>query len=812
MSGRKRKPRGWRRYLPDWWRWRFTALGLVLLGSFGLGFYLAQLYGEISAVIEQRRAALTSTIYSAPKAVAPGDDVARVHLFERLRHLSYTEVTAVNGPGEFALTPGRLTIYIRPYRLGVRDSPAALVRLNLSGTRVTALSDLFGVALKEALLESEVIGRLMPDAPAERVEVGLDEVPPFVTGGLLATEDRFFYYHPGFDPIRIIEAAILDLRAGRLAQGASTITQQLARTFLPPRRRSFWRKFREAAIAVVLEMRLSKKQILERYINDVPMGDYHGAPIYGLPLAARYLFNKDLRQVTPAEAAMLIGMIRAPTLYDPRRHPAQCQARRDTVLALMKRAGAIDQGAFAAAGAAPIKLAQALGARPAPYFTDYVTSMVGKIPGFDGHLEGVKVYTTLDPELEAIAEKSTVENLERLEREHKRLRRSDDGERLESSLVALDVSSGAVRAMVGGRDYAASQFNRAVMAKRQAGSTFKPVVYLAALDPDRCPLGAPLTLASVLPDRPMSFHGWTPANYEGEYKETVTVASALAESLNVPTAYVGSLLGPSTLIATAHELGIGEQMPAVLPIAIGAGETTLLELASVYQVFAAAGVARPPYAIESVVDTRGHLIFQHTPMEKRLIRPDVAYLMTGALEEVMSVGTGAASAAMGLNFPAAGKTGTTDAYHDAYFIGYTPKLVCGVWVGFDEPQSIGLPGAKAALPAWVNFMVGSAPAEPADFEVPPGIVRATIDPDSGGLATSQCPRRMTVPFLAGSEPTALCGLHGGGWPSAVPPPVVAAVTPGAVSPGTPLMPPATSPAPNFFSAVGRLVGSLFGRR
>ncbi len=800
--------------MPGWWRWPFTALGLVLLGSFGLGFYLAQLYGEISVVIEQRRAALTSTIYSAPKAIAPGDDVARVHLFERLRNLSYTEVPAVKGPGEFAVTPGRLTIYIRAYRLGVRDFPAALVRLNLSGTRITALSDLFGGALKEALFEPEVIGRLMPDAPAERVEVALGDIPPFVTGGLLATEDRFFYYHPGFDPVRIIEAAIVDLRSGHLAQGASTLTQQLARTFLPPKRRSFLRKFREAAIAVVLEMRLSKKQILERYINDVPMGDYHGAPIYGLPLAARYLFNKDLRQVTPAEAAMLVGMIRAPTLYDPRRHPESCQARRDTVLALMKRAGVIDDGAFAAAGATPIKLAQDRGARPAPYFTDYVTGMVGKIPGFDGHLQGVKVYTTLDPELETIAEKSTVENLERLEREHKRLRRSDDSERLESSLVALDVSSGAVRAMVGGRDYRASQFNRAVMAKRQAGSTFKPVVYLAALDPDRCPLGAPLTLASLLPDRQMSFHGWTPANYEGEYKETVTVASALAESLNVPTVYVGSLLGPRKLIATAHELGISEQMPAVLPIAIGAGETTLLELASVYQVFAAGGVARPPYAIESVVDGRGHLIFQHTTMEKRLIRPDVAYLMTGALEEVLSVGTGAASAAMGLNFPAAGKTGTTDAYRDAYFVGYTPRLVCGVWVGFDEPRNIGLPGAKAALPAWVNFMVGSAPAEPADFEAPPGIVRATIDPDSGDLATSQCPRRMTVPFLSGSEPTYPCRLHGGGWPSGVPAPIVAAVTSGSASPEPPVAPPATPPsrAPDFFGAVGRLVGSLFGRR
>ncbi len=800
--------------MPDWRRGRLTALGLVLLGAFGLGFYLAQLYGEISGVIEQRRAALTSTIYSAPKVIAPGDDVARAHLFERLRRLSYSEVATVNGPGEFAVGSGRVTVYARPFRLGVREFPATLLRFSLSGTRITALSDLFGTALERAVLEPEVIGRLMPDAPAERVEVALDEVPSFVSAGLLATEDRFFYYHPGFDPIRVIEAALIDMRTGHLVQGASTITQQLARTFIPPRRRSFWRKFREAGIAVVLEIKLSKRQILERYINDVPMGEYHGAPIYGLPLAARYLFNKDLRQVTPAEAAILIGMIRAPTSYDPRRHPAQCQARRDTVLAIMNRAGVIDEPALVAASATPIKLAEDRGARPAPYFVDYVTSQVEKIPGLNGRTAGLKVFTTLDPELEAIAEKSVVENLERLEREHKRLRRRDPEQRLESALIALDAGSGAIRAMVGGRDYAASQFNRATMAKRQAGSTFKPIVYLAALDPDRCPFGAPLTLASMLPDRPMSFHGWAPTNYEGEYKDRVTVASALADSLNVPTAYVGSLLGPRVMVATAHELGVNEDMPAVLPIAIGAGDTTLLELASAYQVFASEGVARPAYAIESVVDGRGHLIFEHEPAEKRLIRRDVAYLITGALEEVLRVGTGASSAAMGLTFPAAGKTGTTDAYRDAYFVGYTPELVSGVWVGFDEPQSIGLPGAKAALPAWVNFMVASAPARAADFEVPKGIVMATIDPDSGGLATPACPRRMTVPFLAGSQPRQLCRLHGGGgWTSSGAPTSVAAAGEPAPIPGQPPSAPGAAPAApsgGVFGAVGRFFGSFFG--
>lgn len=811
MGARKPKPSGWRQYVPGWWRWSHTAICLLLVGGFGIGFYLAQIYGEISVIIQQRRAASTSTIYSAPKIIAPGDDVARVHLFDRLRHLSYSEVGEIKGPGEFAIGTGSMSVYVRPFRLGARDFPATLLRFNLSGTRITGLSDLFGTALKHATIEPEVIGRLTPNTPAERVEVSLDEVPPFVTGGLLATEDRYFYYHPGFDPIRILEAALIDVRRGHLVQGASTLTQQLARTFIPPRRRSFLRKFREAAITIVLELKLSKNQILERYINDVPMGDYHGAPIYGLPLAARYMFNKDLRQVTPAEAAVLVGMIRAPTSYDPRRHPELAQARRDTVLALMKRAGVIDEQAYNAAKATAVETAPDLGARPAPYFTDYVASQVEKIPGFDGHTEGLKVYSTLDPEMEATAEKSVVDNLERLEHAHKRLRRTDAEKRLESSMVALDVETGAIRAMVGGRDYSSSQFNRAAQAKRQAGSTFKPIVYLTAIDPERCPLSSPLTLASLLPDRPMSFHGWTPANYEGDYKDKVTIASALADSLNIPTAYVGSILGPRVLVDTAHELGLSEDVPAVLPIAIGAGETTLLELASAYQVFASEGIARPPYAIESVVDGRGHLIYQHELAEKRLIRRDVAYVMTGALEEVLSQGTGAVSASMGLRFPAAGKTGTTDEYRDAYFVGYTPNLVSGVWVGFDEPQNIGLPGAKAALPAWVNFMLASTPAKPVDFDVPKGVVFATIDPDTGGLATPQCPRRMSVPFLRGSEPRQLCSLHGGGWASSGVPAAVASAVSSATNPAASQPAPGAGPTPSgVLGAVGHFFGSLFG--
>lgn len=780
---------------------RRAAAGAFLLFAFGCGFYLAQLYGEISALIEQREAALTSAIYSAPLELERGDDLAQLHLIDRIERLSYTRVTEPAHPGEYSLTPGRVTIYIRGFREGMREHPAALVHLILTGTTVEGVADSFGAALPAAVVEPEVIGRLLPGAPPERVEVQLNELPSYLVRGLLATEDRYFYYHPGFDPVRMVEAAIADLRSHHLAQGASTLTQQLARTFIDRHERTFTRKLRELAVALVIEIRLSKNQILERYINDVPMGEYDGTPITGMPLAARYLFNKDLHEVTVAQAAILIGMIRAPTLYDPRRHPEVCRARRDTVLGVMRRDGVIDPSAYAEAAAAPIEIAKLPGLRRAPYFTDYVIAQVERIPGFNGNLAGLKVYTTLDPEMEQAAQESIETNLKRLERQHPRLRRAERNDLLEGSLAALDVRTGAILAMVGGRDYSISQYNRVVQAERQPGSAFKPIVYLSALDPSRSPLGQTVTLASLLPDRPMSFSGWTPVNYERTYQGTVTVVEALAESLNVPTAYLGNLLGPPTIVRTAHEMGINEDLPAVLPISIGAAETTLLELTGAYQVFASGGVSRAPYALEAVYDARDHLIYAHAPHELRLISPPVAYLITGALEQVLKWGTGAGAAKMGLDFPAAGKTGTTQDFHDAYFIGYTPRVVCGVWVGFDHPQSLGAPGATAALPAWVSFMLDVTPRSSAPFAVPPGITMATIDPQSGGLATSACPRTATVPFLNGTAPTQICPLHGGG----MAPSPTSFAGPSAPAPGA-----APTPATNgFFGAVGNFFGSLF---
>jgi penicillin-binding protein 1B len=805
---RKSKLGKWWRKGPRSRRIQIAAGSGFLALTFALGFYLAGLYENISTLIEERHAALTSAIYSAPTIIHLGDDIDHLNLVDRLRRLSYTQTQSPTAPGEFATMPGAMWIYVREFRIGTRDYPAALMRLVLHGKKVTGVADSYGVAQKTAALEPEVIGRLLPGAPAERVEVQLGELPPYLVKGLLDTEDRWFYYHPGFNPIRIAEAAINDFRSHRLSQGASTLTQQLARTFMDRHERSFSRKFRELAVALVIEFRLSKNAILERYINDVPMGEYDGTPIEGMPLAARYFFNKDLREVTPVEAATLIGMIQAPSAYDPRRHPDLSRKRRDTVLIIMRVNDLIDQPTYTAASAAPVQVAKMPGLRRAPYFTDYVTAFVNRIPGLDGHLQGMKVYSTLDPEYQADAQDAVESNLARVEKSRRSLRRKADKDRLQSSMVALDTNTGAIVAMVGGRDYASSQFNRVTQAQRQPGSAFKPIVYLAAMDPDRSPLRPPLTLASVLPDKPMSFNGWMPVNFEHTYQGQVTVVQALAESLNVPTAFVGSELGAPLMVKTAHEMGIHADLPAVLPMAIGADEMTLLELTSAYQTFASMGEQATPYAVESVIDASGREIYRHAPQTHQVIDPNVAYLMTGGLKAVLRSGTGASSTRLGIDFPAAGKTGTTQDYKDGYFIGYTPEVVCGVWVGFDQPAPTGMTGAQAALPAWVDFMVATAPDDAQDFAIPSGIEMAAIDPASGGLATPACPRVVKLPFLIGSAPTQQCPLHGGLLASM--PPATAPVESAPAAMGSPA-PSAVPSSTNsdVFGKIGSFFGSLF---
>ena len=496
-------------------------------------------------------------------------------------------------------------------------------------------------------------------------------------------------------------------------------------------------------------------------------------------------------------------MIQAPSLYDPRRHPENCLVRRNIVLGVMKNAGVIDGAAYQHALAEPIDVTKPPGLRRAPYFTDFVTSFVDKIPGLNGHLEGLKVYTTLDTEMQAFGQEAIEQNLAQLEKSHSRLRRADKTKQLESSMVALDASSGAIRAMVGGRDYSSSQFNRAAMAQRQPGSAFKPIVYLAALDPSRAPFSPAMTLATVLPDRPMSFGSWTPGQLRAHLPGTGDGRRRRCSSRS--TCRRRGSATSLDLRESCRPRTSWESRKSCRQCCRSRSARTRPRCSS----WSARIRCSPMRArrtrrtrLQAVVDAAGHVIFHHEDDENRVINPSVAYLITGALEQVLRYGTAASAQRMGLKFPAAGKTGTTQDYHDGYFVGYTPDLVCGVWVGFDEPQSLGLPGASVALPAWVNFMTHAVPDDSPDFAEPSGIVMATIDPQSGGLATPACPRAIALPFLVGTAPTTTaCG--GGGILASLPAALGGTPNPPA---GTAMAPEAAQPLPGASPSPGGIRG------
>jgi penicillin-binding protein 1B len=791
-------------------RGRSIVSSLLILAVAAAGFYFVALWNDVTAILEQRRAALSSSIYSAPHRIQVGDDLVHSRLFERLGNLAYSPVASAQSPGEYTKSATAVSVFLRAFHEGAKRYDPQLVTLRLSDGEIISIETAEGLVASEALLEPQPIGRLIPGTAVEKVEIELAGQKDYFVDGLLATEDSMFWWHPGFNPVRIVAAVIHDIREGRLAAGASTLTQQLARTFMERRERTFERKLRELAMALVLEVRLTKEKILELYINEVSLGAFEGAPLHGMPQAARYFFAKDLAQVTPAEAATLIGMVKAPTSYDPRRHVEASTERRNVVLAVMRRDGVIDDATYEDAIKSPIQLVKTPGLRRAPYFADHVIAAIDRMQGIDRSKPGLRVYTTLDTEMQADAAAALAANLERLEKSHKSLRSTGKTPDLQTAAVVLDAKSGAIRALVGGRDYGESQFNRASAALRQPGSAFKPVVYLAAMDPTRSPISPVLTLASMLPNRPMSFGAWTPANYERSEVGAVTAARALSESLNIPAAYVGSKLGGDLMVKTAYELGVSQPLEPILPIAIGAEETTLLDLTATYQVFANEGVRSPVHAIESIVDADGKELYRYEGKGSVVVDAPVAYLMTSALKMVLKTGTGASAGRLGLDFPAAGKTGTTQDYRDAFFVGYSPSIVCGVWLGFDAPKSIGLTGAQAALPAWVQIMQDTAPAHPKDFPEPAGLVRASIDPDTGGLATQSCGRRMTLPFLPGTEPTEYCPVHApdslaieasdtnwGGWRGSE-----AARRESAA---------AQPKKPNVFNKVGKFFGNLFRR-
>jgi penicillin-binding protein 1B len=701
-------------------------------------------------------ARVPARVYARPTRLAPGDDLRALDLPGSLEALGYRRVSDPERvrAGTYHLGERRHRVGRRAFRFAGGDDPGGTLELELDAAhRVEALRDAKGAALEEAWLEPELIGRIYGGMRRNQATVTLEDVPPHLLTAVLQVEDQRFYEHSGIDFWRIFGALFANLRAGRIEQGGSTITQQLVRSFFLSNERTLERKLREARMALQIERELSKREILESYLNEVYLGQRGGTAIHGFAAAARHYFDKPLAEIDLAEAALLAGVIRGPSLYDPFRSPARARARRAAVLHLLHERGEIDTDQLATAIGAPLP------ERPPPAppesFGYVVEAVHGVLEAWLGEAElgGLEVYTGVDSGIQRAAERAVRTGLEELEREHPELVQDAP---LQAALVVLDPQSGEVRALIGGRGHRRFPFNRALAARRQPGSLFKPVVALAAV---RREGAAPsYTLASLIEDAPLRMNAggelWEPANYDHSFRGEVTLRTALEKSLNLPFVHLGRALGPRRIVRTARNLGIESTLPQVASLPLGSGEVTLLEMTRAYGVLAADGWRRPS-RILLAVRRGGERLESEAPAAARAFTVEEAFLLTSALRGVVTRGTAARLHRYGLKTPVAGKTGTTDDYRDGWFVGYSPRLVAGVWVGFDDRRrSIGLTGGRSALPIFAHF-VNEMPSTGLGFPVPRGIETLEIDPRSGLRATPACPGR-TEYFLTGTAPEEAC--------------------------------------------------------
>jgi len=601
---------------------------------------------------------------------------------------------------------------------------------------------------------SAEIAALQGTARRFQIWVPLGEIPMPVVHAVLAAEDRRFFRHPGIDVRAVLRASVTNLRRGGIRQGGSTITQQLARMLFFSNDRTWGRKLRESGTALMLETQYSKRQILEAYLNAVYMGHDGGVAIHGVGAASRHFLGTDLAEVRLDEAALLAAAIQAPNRTFLGHFPRAVQARRNRILQAMRDLGTAGETAVREAAVTPLPRPPAGSAAQEVYFVDLVREEIARRLSLPASGD-VRIATTLDPLLQHAAECALREGLERIERAQPGLDRVG----LQAALVAIQPASGAIRALVGGRRYHESPFNRATQAARQPGSLFKPIVYLAAFEAERAGRGARLTPASLVLDDPIAIpvgsSTWLPQNFDRRFRGPVTVRTALVASLNVPAVRVAQDVGLDEVVHMAQALGIARPLAAVPSLALGTSEVTLLEITAAYATLANGGVRAVPTTLAAESAPQGALAVEPIPPPVRVVSAESVFLINHLLRGVMRHGTGRASARWGLSDVSAGKTGTTGGLRDAWFVGYTPDLVVGVWVGLDDASPVGLTGAQAALPIWAAVMQAAVRRSPPGvFAPPPGIVMASVDSVTGRMASVGCGGGPMIEeaFRAGSEP------------------------------------------------------------
>lgn len=726
-------------------------LSLLLLFSLVAVVYLAYLDQIVTPKFAGKRWAVPARIYGRAMELYPGAPIGQEQFLDELQRLGYRNIAGSNRSGTWSQNGGQILVRTRDFEFWDGTQTGSNLALNFSGGRLVSMQDISGAERALVRMEAPEIGSIYPTHNEDRVLVKYSDLPKMLVRALVEVEDRDFFTHHGVDPKAILRATWANLTAGRLVQGGSTLTQQLVKNFYLTSERTLYRKANEALMALLLDARNPKEDILEAYANEIYLGQDGNRAIHGFGLASHFYFNRPLNELDLPRVALLAALVRGPSYYDPRRHPNRAKERRNLVLEILQQRGVISDKLKQAAVNADLGITAKGNNTRGRYhaFLDLIRRQLRRdYREEDLTSEGLRIFTTLDPWAQLQAEQAVSERLAWLEQGYKMTR-----DKLEGAAIIADVEAGEVLAVVGGRDRDVAGFNRALDAIRPIGSLVKPAVYLTALmQPGR------YTLLTRLDDAPFTLKGengkeWTPSNYDRKSHGEVPLHEALAKSYNQATVRLGMDLGLNNIAKTLKALGVDRPINAYPSMLLGAISLSPIEVTQVYQTMAAGGFRSPLRAIREVLTADGKSLQRYPLTVKQAVPAAPVYLLNWNLQQVVQDGTARRLAKyLRAEQKIAGKTGTTNDLRDSWFAGFSSDKVAVVWVGRDDNKSAGLTGSSGALEVWGDMM-GRLPLTGVDQVRPEDVVQVLVDPENGLLADDNCSAAKIYPFIIGSEPS-----------------------------------------------------------
>ncbi|WP_372877934.1 penicillin-binding protein 1B [Pseudomonas sp.] len=749
-SRSKRRSRGMRPWLG--WAIKLGLVGLVVLAAFAV---------YLDAVVQEKfsgkRWTVPAKVYARPLELFVGQKLTKSDFLQELDALGYRRESAVDGPGAVSVAGNNLELHTRGFQFYESREPSQRVRVRFSGDYVAGLNQANGSSLAVARLEPMLIGGLYPAHQEDRLLIKLEQVPPYLVETLVAIEDREFFNHFGVSPKSIARAVWVNATAGQVVQGGSTLTQQLVKNFYLTNERSLIRKATEAMMAVLLELHYDKQDILEAYLNEVFLGQDGQRAVHGFGLASQYFFSQPLSELKLEQVALLVGMVKGPTYYNPRRNPERALERRNLILDVLVEQGVITLEQAVAAKQKPLGVTQrgSMADSSFPAFLDLVKRQLREdYREEDLTEEGLRIFTSFDPILQFKAESALADSL-------KRLAGRKGVDQVEAGMVVTNPETGEVQVLIGSRQPRYAGFNRALDAVRPIGSLIKPAIYLAALErPSR------YTLTSLLEDQPFSITGqdgqvWSPQNYDRKAHGTVYLYQGLAHSYNLSSAKLGLELGVPNVLKTLERLGVSRKWPAYPSMLLGAGALTPMEVADMYQTMANGGFNTPLRGIRSVLTAEGEPLKRYPYQIQQRFDAGAIYLLQNAMQRTMREGTGrSVYSRLPGSLALAGKTGTSNDSRDSWFAGFSQDLLAVVWLGRDDNGPTPLTGASGALQVWTDFMIKADPL-PLDMPLPDNVVQAWVNAASGQGSDPSCPNAVQMPYIRGSEPVPgqACGIQ-----------------------------------------------------